>query len=418
MIHYTGRYSPFTIQRFNGGDVYSGERTWYSVFPSWNHWPTSQINSSGRNARFPDRAAHSSMSHLFWPLSRQQRGDVPFPEKTLMEGMTDQSAVSLVGLAKSWLQAPALETVSDCRAAGYDQSQRAYVLSATGPSPSFRIAASAERPIVNLCFVVKNWNCGDKATLEIDSRPQAEGPRFRQGIVRDPNGWQIARCVAGNKRRSLRPSRCMEPNRPRAADARPAAWTEPPRLDNDFGTVQMQAAPVDGWASPTALSAWKGLATAATGESTPLHVDAGLPPQTRLAYRVKTRDYYGAESDWSPVQRLTTAAAPPPVAWNMDEVSGTTIKVRDGRHEGVFHGPVTRVPGIRGSALRFDGHSYVDLGRSNDLRSETRLYVGSVGSNHPGRNHSRPRRSRHTTGNGAGKCSLSTVVVFASTWAG
>ncbi len=82
-----------------------------------------------------------------------------------MEGMTDQGAASLIGLAKSWLQAPAMEAVADCRAAGYDQAQRAYVLTATGTAPAFRIAASADHPVANLCFVVKNWNCGDKADL-------------------------------------------------------------------------------------------------------------------------------------------------------------------------------------------------------------------------------------------------------------
>ena len=102
--------------------------------------------------------------------------------------MTDQSAVALVSLSKSWLQAPALETLSDCRGAGYDPAQRAYVLCATGAAPSFRIAASAERPIVNLCFVVRNWNGEDPATLQINSQVQSRGPNFRQGLVRDPNG--------------------------------------------------------------------------------------------------------------------------------------------------------------------------------------------------------------------------------------
>ena len=118
MIHFTGRYSPFAIQNFDGGDTYSGERTWYSAFPTWNHWPISQINSSGRNASFPDRASHSSISHLFWPLHSERHGDIPFQEKMLMEGMTDRSAVTLTNLAASWLRAPALEPKADCRSLG------------------------------------------------------------------------------------------------------------------------------------------------------------------------------------------------------------------------------------------------------------------------------------------------------------
>jgi hypothetical protein len=212
-VHYTGRYHPFAIQRFSGGDVYSHERNWYSVFPSWNHWPTAQADSSGRNATFPDRAAHCSLTHLFWPLSDEQPGDASYLEKTLMEGMTDHGAVSLVSLAKSWLEAPALDTISDCCGLGYDAAQRAYVLCATGASPTFRIAASAQHPIVNLCFVVKNWNCGDTARLQIDSKTEPAGPAFRQGIVRDPNGRLASWSGCNGKERSRSPSRCAGPSR-------------------------------------------------------------------------------------------------------------------------------------------------------------------------------------------------------------
>ena len=81
LIHYTGRYSPFTIQRFTGGDIYSGERNWYSVFPSWNHWPTAQANSSGRNACFPDRAAHSSVIPSLLDLEPTAAGRRAVPGK-------------------------------------------------------------------------------------------------------------------------------------------------------------------------------------------------------------------------------------------------------------------------------------------------------------------------------------------------
>lgn len=107
-----------------------------------------------------------------------------------MEGMSKLGTRELAPLARSWLQAPEIESLSDCRDQRYDPSQRAYVLNATGAAPSFRIAATAERPIVNPCFVVRNWNCEDNARLEINSAAQVGGPNFRQGIVRDPNGRQ------------------------------------------------------------------------------------------------------------------------------------------------------------------------------------------------------------------------------------
>jgi hypothetical protein len=190
VVNYRAQFDPFTIGDFAGGNVFGYGRTVdpYSVFPSWNHWPVAQIPSDGRSARFPDRAAHSSLTHVFMPEFRAGNGNRPFQEKLLMEGMSKLSAQKLAPLARSWLQAPEIESLSDCRDQRYDPSQRAYVLGATGAAPSFRIAASAERPIVNPCFVVRDWNCNDNAKLEINSVPQAGGPNFRQGIVRNPNG--------------------------------------------------------------------------------------------------------------------------------------------------------------------------------------------------------------------------------------
>jgi hypothetical protein len=189
VVNYHAQYDPFTIGAFTGGNVfgYGKKVNAYSVFPSWNHWPVAQIPSDGRPARFPDRAAHSSLTHVFLPEFRAGHGDRPFQEKLLMEGMSKLGTPELALLARSWLQAPEIESLSDCRGQ-YDPAQRAYVLSATGTAPSFRIAATAERPIVNPCFVVRNWNGEDNAGLEINSAAQAGGPDFRQGIVRDPNG--------------------------------------------------------------------------------------------------------------------------------------------------------------------------------------------------------------------------------------
>ncbi len=189
MIHLKGKYSPFTIQAFNGGDIYKGERTWYSVFPSWNHWPTSQIDSSGRNATFPDRAAHASISHLFWPYSGQQKGEVSFQEKNLLEGMTDQPAAALTDLARSWLDAPTVSVVSGGESQGYDQDERAYGFRrGTGPL-SFQIDASAERPIHHLCFRIRNWPGRNAAAhLKINGVSQADGPDFRQGLTLDTDG--------------------------------------------------------------------------------------------------------------------------------------------------------------------------------------------------------------------------------------
>ena len=188
-IYFTGKYDPFTIQKFDDGDIYGGERTWYSVFPNWNHWPTSQINSSGRNAFFPDRAGHSSISHLFWPISSQQRGKIPYDEKILMEGMTDQPAIGLTGLARSWLKAPAVANVSGGTSQGYNQSHRAYSFTFGSAPLSFKIAATDNNPIHNLCFEIKNWKSRSAiAKLKINGASQVASPNFRQGVNIDTDG--------------------------------------------------------------------------------------------------------------------------------------------------------------------------------------------------------------------------------------
>ncbi len=369
-VYFTGQYDPFTIQRFNGGDVYSGERNWYSVFPSWNHWPTAQANSSGRNATFPDRAAHSSLTHVFWPLSAQQRGAAPFVEKTLMEGMTDQSAVSLVGLAKSWLQAPPLETLSDCRSPGYDASQRAYVLSATGAAPSFRIAASPEHPIVNLCCVVRNWNSMEPARPEADPPVPPEGGRWRQGIVRDQNGRPAL--VTWLEHRATSPVtitlRGAKPD-PAVGSAQAISWAAVPRLDTNRFAAVMTAADQSEAGIEYFFECAEGPGHSSGWQAAPVYRDSNLAPNAEFAYRVKARDLYFAETPWSPVQKLTTPPAPQPVIWNLNEGAGTAIKASTGQHEGIIHGTVTWVQGVEGQALHLDGKTRVEISGTEDLRA-------------------------------------------------
>lgn len=193
LVHLTGRHKPFAIQRFDGGGMYLGERTWYSVFPSWNHWPTAQINSSGRNASFPDRAAHASISQLKWPVSRQQRGPVPFEEKILMEGLTDRPAADLLPLARSWLDPPIARDVSGGAGGDYAAGRRAYVFDWRGEPLAFALDASARRPIRNLCFEIRNWpGPGTTAQVAVDGSDRAAGPPCRQGVRIAPDAtWTL-----------------------------------------------------------------------------------------------------------------------------------------------------------------------------------------------------------------------------------
>ena len=105
-------------------------------------------------------------------------------------GMTDQPAVSLAELARSW-NYPAKMTIkgSAFTSEDYDYTQRAYVIKAskTAKSLKLKFAASRHSPLFNLALVVKDWG-PSKVTLMINEQQIARGKDFRYGIEYDVEG--------------------------------------------------------------------------------------------------------------------------------------------------------------------------------------------------------------------------------------
>ena len=191
-VNYKSEYDPVTIGDFIGSDVYGGELTPYAVFPTWNHWPVAQMPSDGRYASFPDRTAHSSLTHLVLPTYAEDFSERPFQQKILMEGMLNDQPSDLIPLASSWLNPPDLIAMSGCESKGYDRTQRAFLVSALGKKIALRIEATAESPILNPCFVVKNWSLNSGARLFINGKLVPAGTDARQGMVRDTDGsWTL-----------------------------------------------------------------------------------------------------------------------------------------------------------------------------------------------------------------------------------
>ena len=190
VINYTGEYDPVTMGIFEGNNVYGDELTPYAVFPTWNHWPVSQMPSDGRYASFPDRTAHSSLTHVFLPTYAEDFGDRPFEEKILLEGMLKAGKSELLDLARSWHKAPAILSPVGCTSQGYDQAQRAYLLTAAEDAKALSVSLSGKQkqPVVNPCLVVKNWDDKAKVSLKINGKTIESGPDFRQGIIRDTDG--------------------------------------------------------------------------------------------------------------------------------------------------------------------------------------------------------------------------------------
>lgn len=193
LVHKTNLVSDwdvYTIQHFTGGNVYNSELTPYSVFCTWNHWPTAQIASDGRHASFPDRASHSSTTHVKWDFYKTEKGQRPFAEKLLMEGLSKQSSAELYQLALSWLYPAPIRKLSGISTAAYDPAQKAYQLEITQENFIFSLDASAKTPVVNPVVVISNWNTNIQCELRIDDKLLKSGIDYEQGVIYNTSGTQ------------------------------------------------------------------------------------------------------------------------------------------------------------------------------------------------------------------------------------
>lgn len=148
----------------------------------WNHWPISQFPSDGRNCVALDRVGSSEVNAGVG-INAVQAGSM------IMYGVTDKTATELVPLVKAWNYPAPVRNAGEIKSHGYDKSQRGYVFTALSDDMRFMLAGSSDRPIVNPCFVIKNWSSSDaRAKLTIDGKELQAGQDFRQGIICDTDG--------------------------------------------------------------------------------------------------------------------------------------------------------------------------------------------------------------------------------------
>lgn len=183
-VNYTGAYKPVTIGNFIHSDVYNGEQTDYSVFPTWNHWPIAQMPSDGRYAIYPDRSSHSSLTHVKTNVFKEEKaGPTPFYQKILMEAMLNKPFDELVVLANSWLNAPPIVNLKGA-AGNYAPDQRAYLLEKKEDEISFTIDADKEHPLDNVAVIIKKWDSNAAANIKVDGKLITN----KQGTYRDTDG--------------------------------------------------------------------------------------------------------------------------------------------------------------------------------------------------------------------------------------
>lgn len=174
-----------------------------SPFPWWNHWPVAQIPSDGRYAQAPDRASHFSLA---WGGPPIHKGEDLKYWAAWIYGTTTDRPEKLAELARSWINAPELTLSSDSyKFLGYDISQRAYLIQNSNPAGANilkgTLAAGPEKPVHNLCLVIKDW--GDsEAQVIIDGKRQDKSSGVRLGNIRRIDGNDL---IVWVERKSIKP---------------------------------------------------------------------------------------------------------------------------------------------------------------------------------------------------------------------
>jgi hypothetical protein len=154
----------------------------HSLFPWGNHWPVTQVPLLARYPQAADRPSHTWTSTQY---SAPYKTTTNSMTKIMLCGLTDKNVEELLPLAKSWLRAPKVITNSKAFVnKGYDQTQRAYVLTSKEPGKPTRVelqfAASKESPVVNPALIIEGWG-DDNVMIMLDAKMIPQGEKFRFG---------------------------------------------------------------------------------------------------------------------------------------------------------------------------------------------------------------------------------------------
>jgi hypothetical protein len=158
----------------------------YSRYNTWNHYPFGLLPSDGTVATGRDRTSSSCLGTL--EGLQHLLGDGR-SELYNIYGLTNLPAAELSVLNRSWNTPPPLADMKGGKSGGYDKRQRAYVFNKESGTLSFKLGGSKENPILNPCFVIKNWG-SSSSRLRINGQRIGPGKNFRQGVIRDTDGTQ------------------------------------------------------------------------------------------------------------------------------------------------------------------------------------------------------------------------------------
>jgi hypothetical protein len=157
----------------------------HTKYNAWNHYPFGLLPSDGTVATGIDRVSSSCIGTLYGLHHQLDDGRVDMYN---IYGITNLPAAGLRDLNRSWNYAAALTGLSGAESNGYEKGQRAYVLAKKSGSVSFSLEGSEDSPILNPCFVIRNWGSDSKARIKINNKNQTADSKIKQGIIRDTDG--------------------------------------------------------------------------------------------------------------------------------------------------------------------------------------------------------------------------------------
>lgn len=183
-------YDTFTIMEH--GDTLEIMPYWEMDFTSeypnhhfvrWDHWPVNQIRAFGRSTDTAKYPSHTSLFHMaFNPPYAQGKTS---QTRLLLTGVSNINKSQVVNLANAWLEAPSVESLTGANDAHFDQSQRAYVMSAKTTNIQFTLAATNTQPVHNPAFIINDWQGTDSQAIRVNGQSITNA---KQGIVYNHEG--------------------------------------------------------------------------------------------------------------------------------------------------------------------------------------------------------------------------------------
>jgi hypothetical protein len=144
----------------------------------WNHWPISRAVSDGTYSVDGNGRTNS------FALSAGEAASVLYGFHN--EGnKTEQNAEAVIPVVKAWKNSPKVTSVNGATSSGYNASHREYNFTLTNTLLTFTLEASSKKPLLNPCFVIKDWKGGKEAIVKINSETFENA---KQGIIRDTDG--------------------------------------------------------------------------------------------------------------------------------------------------------------------------------------------------------------------------------------